>query len=239
MLRASGLSVHAPRWRLSRLAGLAGTLLLHILLLRVALLGSQGITVPARRGAPSPALILLQPSAAAPRPGLAATEPLAGSLKPTEARPTVISADPTPLFTQLTDAAQSTDGAGAGARGDPAEQARLFALYTAQVQSRIAQVWRRPRSPIGTAPPTGTGNDGVFRCEAVIRQDTEHRIQEIRMPSCNGSRAWQMSLAKAIVAAGPLPPPPDGLTFSDTLSLSFIGFAYAPGASAGEYEPPP
>jgi hypothetical protein len=35
--------------------------------------------------------------------------------------------------------------------GDGAEQARLFGIYTGQIQAQIDRVWRRPRTPVNGA----------------------------------------------------------------------------------------
>ena len=48
------------------------------------------------------------------------------------------------------------------AGGDGAEQARLFGIYTGQIQARIDRVWRRPRTPVSEADGTGDS----FQCEA-------------------------------------------------------------------------
>jgi hypothetical protein len=75
-----------------------------------------------------------------------------------------------------------------------------------------------------------------FQCEAQIVQDNSGYVEEILLPRCNGSRAWQNSLVTAIRQASPLPAPPSASVFSRSITLSFIGIPYYRGASDDEYE---
>jgi TonB C terminal len=109
--------------------------------------------------------------------------------------------------------------------GDGAELARLFGIYTGQIQARIDRVWRRPRTPInenasGKKPADA---DESFQCEAQIVQDARGNVQEILLPRCNGSSAWQRSLALAIQQASPLPAPPSIKVFTQSITLNFVG----------------
>jgi hypothetical protein len=80
--------------------------------------------------------------------------------------------------------------------GDAAEQARLYGIYAGQIQARIDRVWRRPRTPIdeekSAAATTDIGDS--FQCQAQIVQDARGNVQEILLPRCSGSAAWQRSL---------------------------------------------
>src|SRR6202012_449133 len=118
--------------------------------------------------------------------------------------------------------------------GDAAELARLFGVYTGQIQARIDRVWRRPRTPVNAIAvdqkPTGT--DESFQCEAQIVQDAKGNVQEILLPRCNGSAAWQHSLIVAIRQASPLPAPPSTRVFTQSITVTFVGLPYAEGASA-------
>jgi TonB C terminal len=122
--------------------------------------------------------------------------------------------------------------------GDSAEQARLFGIYTGQIQARIDRVWRRPRAPINesAAGKEPTNADQSFQCEAQIVQDARGNVQEILLPRCNGSAAWQRSLVSAIQQASPLPAPPSPKVFTQSIALNFVGLPYVQGASNEEYE---
>jgi TonB C terminal len=125
-----------------------------------------------------------------------------------------------------------------GGNEDGAEQARLFGIYTGQIHARIDRVWRRPRTPVNetTAGKKPTGADESFQCEAQIIQDIKGNVQEILLPRCNGSAAWQRSLVVAIQQASPLPAPPSSKVFTQSITLKFVGLAYVQGASNEEYE---
>jgi hypothetical protein len=122
--------------------------------------------------------------------------------------------------------------------GDAAEQARLFGIYIGQIQARIDRVWRRPRTPINEekspAPTTDIGDS--FLCQVQIVQDSAGNVQEILLPRCNGSAAWQRSLVRAIQQASPLPAPPSAKVFTHSISLQFVGLPYVSGSSPDEYE---
>jgi hypothetical protein len=122
--------------------------------------------------------------------------------------------------------------------GDAAEQARLFGIYTGQIQARIDRVWRRPRTPINedkSAAATADIGDS-FQCQAQIFQDAAGNVQEILLPRCNGSAAWQRSLLLAIRQASPLPAPPSAKVFTHSISLQFVGLPYVSGTPEDGYE---
>ena len=122
--------------------------------------------------------------------------------------------------------------------GDGAELARLFGIYTGQIQARIDRVWRRPRTPVNENAAGQNRVDAVesFQCEAQIIQDVRGNVQEILLPHCNGSAAWQRSLVSAIRQASPLPAPPSIEVFTQSITLEFVGLPYVQGASNEEYE---
>lgn len=122
--------------------------------------------------------------------------------------------------------------------GDDAEKARLFGIYADQIQARIDRVWRRPRTPVNEDTESTLSADS-FQCEAQIVQDATGNVQEILLPRCNGSAAWQRSLVLAIQQASPLPAPPSAKVFSRSVTLEFIGIPYAAGSPDDEYELPP
>lgn len=120
---------------------------------------------------------------------------------------------------------------------DGTELAQLFGIYTGQIQARIDRVWRRPRTPINeNAASKPTDADESFQCEAQIVQDVRGNVQEILLPRCNGSAAWQRSLVSAIQQASPLPAPPSIKVFTQSLTLKFVGLPYIQGDSSEEYE---
>jgi hypothetical protein len=117
-------------------------------------------------------------------------------------------------------------------------RARLVGIYTGQIRARIERVWRRPRTPVdedGESSDKRMAN-APFECLVTIVQDATGRVQETELLRCNGSPTWQRSLVVAINQASPLPAPPDPTVFARTVTLNFIGFAFAPGMSADEYE---
>jgi hypothetical protein len=122
--------------------------------------------------------------------------------------------------------------------GEGAEQARLFGIYTGQIQARIDRVWRRPRTPVNEdlAPTNKDSGNDSFQCEAQIVQDLRGNVQEILLPRCNGSSAWQRSLVLAIRQASPLSAPPNPSVFNHSVTLSFIGLPYVPGSLEDDYE---
>jgi hypothetical protein len=125
-----------------------------------------------------------------------------------------------------------------GGSGDAAELARLFGIYTGQIQARIDRVWRRPRTPVNGNPGDRTSSDAEesFQCDAQIVQDARGNVQEILLPRCNGSTAWQHSLVVAIQQASPLPAPPNIKVFTQSITLTFVGLPFTQGASNEEYE---
>jgi TonB C terminal len=121
--------------------------------------------------------------------------------------------------------------------GDGAEQARLYGIYTGQIQARVNRIWRRSRTPVNETKNKGaTSADESFQCDAQVVQDAEGNVQEILLPRCNGSFAWQHSLVLAIQQASPLPAPPSPSVFSPSITLHFTGLPYFEGAPADEYE---
>jgi hypothetical protein len=122
--------------------------------------------------------------------------------------------------------------------GDGIEQARLFGIYTGQLQARIERIWSRPRGPIyendeGDSPTSAAAS---FQCQVQIVQDVRGNVQEILLPQCNGSVAWQQSLVMAIRQTSPLPKPPSSIVSSRSIALTFIGLPYADGSAEDEYD---
>jgi hypothetical protein len=120
--------------------------------------------------------------------------------------------------------------------GDGAELAQMFGIYTGQIQARIDRVWRRPRTPVSDASARIGQSEDSFQCEAQIVQDIRGNVQEILLPRCNGSPAWQRSLVVAIQQASPLPAPPDPKVFMHSIVVRFVGLPYVVGNSEDGYE---
>jgi hypothetical protein len=121
---------------------------------------------------------------------------------------------------------------------DGSEQARLFGIYTGQIQARIERIWRRPRTPVNetTGPEVPAISDEAFQCRTQIVQDASGIVQEVLLLRCNGSLVWQRSLVIAIQQASPLPAPPSVNVFSHSISLDFLGLSYVPGSPDDDYE---
>ena len=120
---------------------------------------------------------------------------------------------------------------------DAAEHARLAGIYSGQMKARIERIWTRPRTPVNGAGATRSPNTvEYFHCQVQIGQDATGTVQEVLLPNCNGSVAWQRSLVLAIQQSSPLPAPPSPAVFSHIVTLIFIGYPYVVGASNEGYE---
>ena len=122
------------------------------------------------------------------------------------------------------------------ATGDPAGKAKLFGIYSAQVQARIERAWRRPRTPInGTHEIRQDHAIADFHCQVRILQDDKGNVTETLLTHCNGSAEWQKSLVTAINQSSPLPAPPSPTVFTNALSLAFTGKEYTKESSPDDY----
>jgi TonB C terminal len=232
--------------------GILGTLLLHSILLPSALLGSRarkahvpeiqelGLLVKSNADAAESLVLITLPTLPAVSNSSQQTIQSVSSLpalsKLTPVSP--INPDP-PAFLNIEvltlgedQAANSTANS-----GDGIEQARLFGIYTGQIQARINRIWRRPRTPVnaGNGPDVLVADES-FQCQAQVVQDSKGNVQEILVPRCNGSPAWQRSLVIAIQQASPLPAPPSASVFSHSITLNFVGLSYVPGSADEDYD---
>lgn len=114
------------------------------------------------------------------------------------------------------------------ASGDDPGRAVMFGRYVGQISARIERAWMRPRTPI---------ESGRFTCRARIVQDKTGVVQEVELRDCNGDARWQVSLARAIQSASPLPAPPNPSVFAKTLTLEFSSEPFIPGGDAEGFEP--
>lgn len=231
--------------------GIIGTLLLHTLALQSVLLGSRAHKTrpPAVQGAgatlvksevePAETLVLIElPTIAKLREQF--LEDLASAGIPRqETLIKMISPDPLPhLDMSKVENDEQDAKAAAPDSGDGAERARLFGIYSGQIQARIERIWRRPRTPVTeSSDPSQAGQgNGTFSCQVRIIQDARGNVQEVLLPQCNGTSAWQHSLVLAINQSSPLPAPPSPTVFSNAMALTFTGYDYGAGRSDGEYE---
>jgi len=229
------------------LIGIVGTVLLHAAFVQSVSFESRGskpkppetqdsASIRSKStGADSLVLIMLPMSVNA---NLAASQNLVSSL-PDLSKIKVnprISADPREFLNLETLALSEEQAPNTTAGGpDGAELARLFGIYSGQIQARIDRVWRRPRTPVnGDAASVDAGES--FQCEAQIVQDIRGNVQEILLPRCNGSPAWQHSLVVAIQQSSPLPAPPSPQVFAQSIGLHFVGLTYVADNVDDEYE---
>jgi hypothetical protein len=242
----------ARQWPIpTRLLGIIGTVLLHGLVAQTVVLGTstRKVLVPTTQGLASTAnaagvesemtLIVVQPVEPTTKDSVFEEFVSRGSLLK-DMPIALISSDvttaaPSLQKEQLTDNADSESPVNSG---DPAGQARLFGIYSGQIQARIDRVWRRPRTPVNEnrAQRQGALDEQAFQCQVRIIQDNQGNVQEILLPQCNGSAAWQRSLVIAIQEASPLPAPPNSAVFTNALTMIFTGFEYRPNSRADDYE---
>jgi hypothetical protein len=241
---AKGDGRRSPAILSPAIAGILGTLLLHALLLPSLYVGTQGQAgrVPesmegprlASSSAESLLLISIETNGAGRGQvqNAASTLPTLSKMK---LRP-VIDKESIPVLDVET-LTLGEDQAAASVSDDDrqAQKAHLLGIYTGQIQARIDRIWRRPRSPVNGADAV---TEDSFRCEAQIIQASNGAVQEILLPRCNGSPAWQRSLVLAIQQASPLPAPPDPSVFRTSVTLDFTGLQYVAGATEDDYEYP-
>jgi hypothetical protein len=98
--------------------------------------------------------------------------------------------------------------------GDAKGRAMLFGRYMGQIKARIERAWVYPADNVSTN----------FECTVQIKQSKRGDVLEVAMTRCANSAVWQLSLAKAIQAASPLPAPPDDAVFSELVTLKFSTF---------------
>ncbi len=243
--RSWRLWIPPPMW------GLIGTCLVHALLVQSLVLGTAAkkiklpeITGPGSISSPqgqeSELTLVVVTSADAAPPEEAISEEMASrGVVAKELSMILISSDPAPAVDIPADAiSDDPKSETVVASGDPAGRARLFGIYSGQIQARIERIWRRPRTAVieatGHAPKT-VGDD-IFRCQVQIVQDAQGNVKEILLPNCNGTSVWKKSLVVAIQQASPLPAPPDPAVFSRVMAMTFIGLEFRSGNSTDEYE---
>lgn len=230
------------------LIGILGTLLLHAMLIQSVSFGSRGpkpkppetqesgTALSKSTTAPDGLVLISLPTTT--NANLAATLNLASSLpdfSKTKIKPQIAIDLPASLALETLALSEEQAPQATADAVNGAELARLFGIYTGQIQARIDRVWRRPRTPVSEEAASGEAGES-FQCEAQIVQDSRGNVQEILLPRCNGSPAWQRSLVLAIQQASPLPAPPSAKVFAQSISLEFVGLPYTSGSPADEYE---
>lgn len=239
------------RYRISaRFLGVLGTILVHVAVLQsLVVLGTQPKKIhrPINTGPGSTAiagdrmtdqpLVLLQPIAA-PESAISPLGELASrGIASRDLQIALISPDPAPPAVDIPPDAKDDPTADSDiTSGDPAGRARLFGIYTRQIQARIDRIWRRPRTPISQETDPKETEHETFHCQIQVVQDAHGNVEEIMLPNCNGSTDWQQSLVSAVRESSPLPAPPDQKVFSKSITLQFVGFAYRAGDSPGTYK---
>ena len=232
------------RLKLAQLWGLLGTLLLHTLVLQTAILGTRatkvrppdsqvlGATLIKSAAEPTEELILLEVSGAAANARVSPEDFSSTGSAPTLALEVLISLGSLPHVNIPPDELDArADKVAQQDSGDPAGRALLFGRYSGQIQARIERAWQRPRSPVSEDLAPHVAQSG-FHCQVRILQDAHGDVQEVQMLDCNGTVAWQHSLVTGILAASPLPAPPDPSVFTRSLTMTFEGQAYVAGGSS-------
>jgi hypothetical protein len=232
--------------------GLAGTLLLHSLAVHTALLGTRthksrppevqelGSSLNPLAPKPADVLVLVDiPKTAKTTDEIdAALASVREAIKDSPIPVTHLDPAPPLEVDTLALSADKTSDSSVDS-GDGTERVRLFGIYSGQIQARVERVWRRPRTPVNEGDPATMSNAvEYFQCQVQIVQDLSGNVQEILLPNCNGSIAWQRSLVFAIQQASPLPAPPSRTVFSRSMTLSFVGYSYSTGSSEDGYEIP-
>jgi hypothetical protein len=206
-------------------AGLAGSVLLHVLLVAPFFLDlslPQSRT-PNRNGAGASALIsaaepvmtvvfINEPTFRDRREPPELLELASRGFARFDKRLRILSPDPEPAADSPSARREAENAATPEATEDQTQHALLYGRYLGQVQARIERAWLRPRSDIGA--PT-------FSCGVKIEQNARGDVVGIALDHCNGTERWQQSLMSAIRTASPLPAPPDPSVYADRLWLTF------------------
>jgi TonB C terminal len=233
----------------SAVTGLVGTLLLHTFALQTVFLGTRAHKIrppelqesgsPTKsEGKPAESLVFIDlPKATSTDNGI--VEALASIRAAIKETPLTSPPDPSPpLELEILSLSEDKPSDSSVESGDGVERARLIGIYTGQIQARVQRIWRRPRSPVteNTGTAMATHADESFQCQVQVVQDKIGNVQEVLLPRCNGTEAWQRSLVIAIQQASPLPAPPSASVFSNSITLNFLGLSYVAGSPEDEYE---
>lgn len=250
------MAVSARRSRVGirpRIVGIIGTVLVHVMVMQSFILGTstKKYRVPPHQGPGSSALskgvesaltlVVVQSFAPIVLEETLMEEMASHGVAPATLAMGIISPDVAPSVDIKPEDIdhENNDAASAITGGDPAGRARLFGIYSGQIQARIERAWRRPRTPVNGSRDLGlSAGYEIFHCQARILQDAGGNVTEILLPKCNGSAAWQSSLVMAIQQSSPLPAPPNPTVFSNAMTLTFSGYEYTPTRAPDDYEIP-
>jgi hypothetical protein len=226
-------SSRRPRATWPGIVGLAGTLAVHGIALQIAVTQAHRIPAPVT---PTPVerLVFVDIPTDAKADGGGAQALAEFNVSPLK----VDRLDPplpvVEIESQAVDGDKQSESSASSA--DAAEHARLVGIYSGQIQARIERIWSRPRTPVneGGAPANPANTVEYFRCQVQIVQDVTGTVQEVLLPNCNGSVAWQRSLVLAVQQASPLPAPPSPTVFNRVVTLNFVGYPPYVAGTAGE-----
>lgn len=215
---------------LSRVIGLAATVLFHLLISSPLLLGmaahktrqatqdGPGSVAWASQGSQIESMVLLDLSALSSSTHDDPFEPQITSegIDLEDLNLALASVDPSPpleLEIEDVDEAETSNEAA----GDPAGNAALFGRYMGQIAARIERAWMRPRTPVA---------NGRFDCRARIAQDRAGNVLSIELQNCGDDSRWRESLTSAILRASPLSAPPEQWLFAEIITLNFSADQY-------------
>jgi TonB C terminal len=102
---------------------------------------------------------------------------------------------------------------------DLVARTKLVGLYEGQIRARIERAWSRPDDQLP---------EGSFNCRIKVDQDRRGNVTHVELVRCNGTERWQSSLRTAVLAASPLPAPPNDNLYVDAFSLMFNALSLNP-----------
>jgi hypothetical protein len=222
-------------------AGLAGSILLHVLLIASLVLElslPQSLT-PDRNGAGASALrslsepvmtvVFINELSSSERRPPDTMQLASRGLLPVDLPLVILSPDPFPTTeVAASDDSERQSAPSAEAAGDQTQHALLYGRYLGQIQARIERAWVRPRTDIGAS---------TFSCRVRVEQDGQGNVAGVALDHCNGTERWQHSLLSAIRTASPLPAPPDPSIYANRLCLSFRSDRFRAGGPTEGFEP--
>jgi TonB-like protein len=222
-------------------AGIAGTVLLHILFVlplfldlslpspRLPNKSGTGASALASAEEPIMTAVFINEPSPAERTAPPSEDLASRGLEPLDMPVMVLSPDAIPAV-QVDETSEKSQDSSAPpeAAADQTQHALLYGRYLMQIQARIERAWMRPRAEIGA---------DRFSCRTRIEQDRRGDVVGIKLDHCNGTERWQQSLVSAIRTASPLPAPPDAAVYADRLWLGFESDGFQSGKSAQGFEP--
>jgi hypothetical protein len=111
---------------------------------------------------------------------------------------------------ELTEEAGWNEHAAAPVAEGGEDRERLRAIYTGQLEGRVARVWQ-------AALAERSGALSTSECEVRVRQDPSGVVLEVSVGRCGADERWRAALLAAIRRAAPLPAPPSAELFSEVV----------------------